>query len=925
MKHLNSCGDASTMRLAAARATALKLISACALLLALASCKGVNNPDINQLQEPPSTVSVTGVLVTPSKLTLTIPSGNRPSATLEAKVLPSNATNKNVMWQSSAPDVATVDANGKVTSGAVGTATITVKTDDGGKTATCEVTVTDKNLTETSYTVRHWLENIDNSEYTEKTSDKIKSYAGDETTATAKEYIGFDAEPIQQQTVKEDGSTVINIYYKRKIITITLNLAGGQLGTGTTLTGKYGANVPLVADPTKDGYVFNGWTPPLPDKFERNTTCSAQWVDKAAAVDITNVSLPSTLMLSMNNRTSASIAAAILPANATNTNITWTSSDQSIATIDNWNSGSYAGNSKYYDARVYAANVGTATITATIGGKSASCTVTVIAEDVKHAWYTVEHWYENTEDDDFTQDDSDTRTTLGYVGDETQAHALTRRHNTAIEPIEQKIIAEDNSTVVKVYYKKHRHTINLLVDGLLYKTATGKYGAPCSFSGTPTKDGYEFIGWNPPLPTSFEKDMTCEAVFVNPTADALERAKALLVMPQYNNESYANQTFMLASTVDVDGKTVNVSWEAQGIVNGGLSGTYLTISRDIVPQNITITATLSYGDSTTTKTQTYAIAVPVIADGDSTWTFTPGTNGTTGTLTRMADSHSSRMTYNVDTATKTITVTKTHISDDDNTKWLTKSQYETEVKQYYNNIIAAFDTFHNNKTFENYSSYLLATTMHPMVSYGISKEELEEDLKYHMVDVYNEYSGSMVESWTDLTPAQQEEVLNIEYKDAIKDLAYMCNFSPTATWAELKAQVNAIVEQAVNAAFQTNAPYTYTLSFSYDEKLEFSARAKWIDDKTWNEQNGYFSKYDNDTRIRYYMYTNYFSQQTDTTSYQFYGTWNSSYTQYTVSAVSNNSDVKTASGTLSVIESTKDNGYGTSTHILTVPHTRLLT
>ena len=65
--------------------------------------------------------------------------------TLTATVNPENATNKNVSWSSSNTSVATVD-NGKVTALKAGTATITVKTDDGGKTATCEVSVREINV-----------------------------------------------------------------------------------------------------------------------------------------------------------------------------------------------------------------------------------------------------------------------------------------------------------------------------------------------------------------------------------------------------------------------------------------------------------------------------------------------------------------------------------------------------------------------------------------------------------------------------------------------------------------------------------------------------------------------------------------------------------------------------------------------------------
>jgi len=85
-----------------------------------------------------ATVPVTGVSLTPASLSLF--TGD--TATLTATVQPSNATNQNVTWSSDKPDVATVDAAGKVTAVGAGTATITVTTADGNHTATCTVTVT---------------------------------------------------------------------------------------------------------------------------------------------------------------------------------------------------------------------------------------------------------------------------------------------------------------------------------------------------------------------------------------------------------------------------------------------------------------------------------------------------------------------------------------------------------------------------------------------------------------------------------------------------------------------------------------------------------------------------------------------------------------------------------------------------------------
>lgn len=84
----------------------------------------------------PANVAVTGVTLNKSETTLEVGDVE----TLTATVAPSNATNKNISWSSSDTDVATI-SNGVVTAVAAGSATITVTTEDGSKTATCAVTV----------------------------------------------------------------------------------------------------------------------------------------------------------------------------------------------------------------------------------------------------------------------------------------------------------------------------------------------------------------------------------------------------------------------------------------------------------------------------------------------------------------------------------------------------------------------------------------------------------------------------------------------------------------------------------------------------------------------------------------------------------------------------------------------------------------
>ena len=86
----------------------------------------------------PETIAVTGVTLDKSTVKLT---EKGQTVDLTATVAPENATNKNVIFETSNEKAATVDGNGKVTAVANGKATITVTTEDGEKTAACEVTV----------------------------------------------------------------------------------------------------------------------------------------------------------------------------------------------------------------------------------------------------------------------------------------------------------------------------------------------------------------------------------------------------------------------------------------------------------------------------------------------------------------------------------------------------------------------------------------------------------------------------------------------------------------------------------------------------------------------------------------------------------------------------------------------------------------
>lgn len=100
-------------------------------LCTLVTCQVLN---IDEEEKP---VPVTGVVLNKAETQLGIGSKEY----LFAIIYPASATNRNVSWTSSNPNVATVSSLGLVTGIAPGITTITVKTEDGGFTSDCQVTI----------------------------------------------------------------------------------------------------------------------------------------------------------------------------------------------------------------------------------------------------------------------------------------------------------------------------------------------------------------------------------------------------------------------------------------------------------------------------------------------------------------------------------------------------------------------------------------------------------------------------------------------------------------------------------------------------------------------------------------------------------------------------------------------------------------
>ena len=108
-----------------------------------------------------------------------------------------------------------------------------------------------KSNTSTKYTVIHWQEKADESGWSLHETETKTGGTDAQTAAAAKSYDGFTAQTITQQTINGDGSTIVNVYYKRnvydvKFFTIKYAWLSGKYVKDKEIyciTAKYGANI----------------------------------------------------------------------------------------------------------------------------------------------------------------------------------------------------------------------------------------------------------------------------------------------------------------------------------------------------------------------------------------------------------------------------------------------------------------------------------------------------------------------------------------------------------------------------------------------------------------------------------------------------------------------------------------------------------
>ena len=277
---------------------------------------GYGNKPVLKYTLPPlgSVISVTGVTLAPTTLSLEVGQ----ASTLTATVLPANATNKTVSWSSSNSAVAAVNASGTVIGVSAGSATITATTADGGKTATCAVTVTGGGGTSVPVT---------GVTLSPKTMTLVVGKTGVLTAVV---------QPANASNKNVTWSSSNTAVATVNAGTVTAVAAGTATITVTTVDGSRTA----FSEVTVTGGPVN--------------------------VAVTSVSLSATT-LRLETRKSATLKATVSPSNATNKAVTWKSNKPDIATVDS-------------KGKVTAVKVGSATITVTTndGKKTAKCAVTVV-------------------------------------------------------------------------------------------------------------------------------------------------------------------------------------------------------------------------------------------------------------------------------------------------------------------------------------------------------------------------------------------------------------------------------------------------------------------------------------------------------------------------------------------------------------------
>lgn len=343
-----------------------------------------------------------------SKNVLAVQKGK--TVNIKATVKPKNASNKKLKYKTSNKKIATVNSKGKVKGIKNGTVTITVTAADGSKKkATCKVGVYTAKIKKATVSPSKKTLNVGQT-VTLKTKIKSPSKGAVNLftwTSSNKKVASVDAngkvKALKAGTATitgtaADGSkkkVTCKITVKQPVKKVTITPSSAQVTEGQKVTLKVNVS-PANASNKKVTWKSNNTSIATVDgngvvtgKKAGNATITATAADgsgksasatvnvKAKPVDpkpenpvirVSGITLDKSSVEVKANTPAFTLKATVTPANATNKTVTWKTSNASVADV-------HAGT-------VTVKTEGTATITATAGGKTASCLVKVIGKTV---------------------------------------------------------------------------------------------------------------------------------------------------------------------------------------------------------------------------------------------------------------------------------------------------------------------------------------------------------------------------------------------------------------------------------------------------------------------------------------------------------------------------------------------------------------
>lgn len=316
------------------------------------------------------------------------------SLVLRATVLPEDATDRSVEWTSDNPDVAPVDQNGRVYAKDNGTATIMVTTKDQGLSASCTITVAQVissiNLDKTSLTLNEGEEySLEATVYPSTAAEKAPKWtSSNQAVATVDDNGKVTAISKGLATIRaeaKDGSgkyATCSVSVIRLVSSIELNQTSLELYTDRSQQ-ILATVIPKDANNTKITWASSDTTVATVSSYgvvkgvsPGNVTITAKAND-ASGIEascsiqvkqsVTSIVLDNTY-LSLVEGEDRLITATVEPDNAVNRSLKWTSSNETVAKVDD-------------KGRVKALSKGYATITAAAldgSGKYATCRINVI-------------------------------------------------------------------------------------------------------------------------------------------------------------------------------------------------------------------------------------------------------------------------------------------------------------------------------------------------------------------------------------------------------------------------------------------------------------------------------------------------------------------------------------------------------------------